>query len=105
MVPNANDSRYFLDEQSGSVAASGVRGRVQEEPAATMAPLLLRVSGTMLTLVGVGLGIGGFMPGGAPERGCGSTTMSWPHSKGGAVEQVPATSGAPAARRRRTPRQ
>ena len=64
--PNANDSRYFLDEQSGSVAVSGVRGRVQEKPAATMAPLLLGAFGALLTLVGVGLGIGGFVAGRRP---------------------------------------
>ncbi|MFG3004689.1 signal peptidase I [Streptomyces calvus] len=62
--PNANDSRYFLDEQSGSVAASGVRGRVpQEERAVSVAPLALGAFGAVLTLVGVGLGIGGFMAG------------------------------------------
>ncbi|TQL20497.1 signal peptidase I [Streptomyces sp. SLBN-134] len=64
--PNANDSRYFLDEQSGSVAVSGVRGRVQEERAAPVAPLVLGALGALLTLVGAGLGIGGFVAGRRP---------------------------------------
>ncbi|MGV9920503.1 signal peptidase I [Streptomyces cellulosae] len=61
--PNANDSRYFLDEQSGSVAVSGVRGRVQAASATALWPLALGAFGALLTLTGVGLGIGGFMTG------------------------------------------
>jgi signal peptidase I len=45
--PNANDSRYFLDEQSGSVAASAVRGRVQEASAVTVAQLALGGPGSV----------------------------------------------------------
>ncbi|CAL9566672.1 hypothetical protein SUDANB15_04717 [Streptomyces sp. enrichment culture] len=63
---NANDSRYFLSEQSGSVAASDVRGRVQDESAMSLWPLALGAFGALLTLVGVGLGIGGYVAGRRP---------------------------------------
>lgn len=83
--PNANDSRYFLDEQSGSVAASGVRGRVQDGQVAPLAQLAVAGLGVLLTLVGVGLGIGGFMARAAP-RSADAVVPPWagPHSEGGA---------------------
>ncbi|RPK85028.1 signal peptidase I [Streptomyces sp. ADI98-10] len=59
---NANDSRFFLDERSGSVAASGVIGRVQSG-AAALPPAALALLGILLTLTGVGLGIGGYAAG------------------------------------------
>lgn len=64
---NSNDSRFHLDEQSGSVAVSGVRGRVQglAVPAATGA---LGVLGILLTLIGIGLGIGGYVAGRSSRR-------------------------------------
>ncbi|MET7320584.1 signal peptidase I [Streptomyces sp. NPDC005549] len=57
---NSNDSRFSLDEQSGSVAASGVLGRVREGFA--VPPLLLTTGGlgTVLALVGAGLVISGY---------------------------------------------
>ncbi|MEU6102483.1 signal peptidase I [Streptomyces flaveolus] len=57
---NSNDSRYFLDEQSGSVAASGVIGRVQNGFTAPATLGALGVIGFVLSLVGVGLGIRGY---------------------------------------------
>ncbi|GGW85275.1 hypothetical protein GCM10010297_02510 [Streptomyces malachitofuscus] len=59
----ANDSRSFLSEQSGSVAASDVRGRVRAESATALWPLALGALGALLTLTGVGLGIGGYVTG------------------------------------------
>ncbi|CAM5257922.1 Signal peptidase I OS=Streptomyces tendae OX=1932 GN=lepB PE=3 SV=1 [Streptomyces tendae] len=57
---NSNDSRFSLDEQSGSVAASGVLGRVRE--GFVVPPVLLAVGGLgiVLALVGAGLVIGGY---------------------------------------------
>ncbi|MFF2010017.1 signal peptidase I [Streptomyces sp. NPDC058195] len=60
---NANDSRFFLDERSGSVAAAGVLGRVRDDATAPMATLALGVLGGVLTLAGIGLGIGGYAAG------------------------------------------
>jgi signal peptidase I len=74
--PNANDSRYFLDEQSGSVAASTVRGRVQEASAVTVAQLALGSLGALLTLVGAGLGVGGYVSRGR-ARTAGTPTPPW----------------------------
>ncbi|MEU8674684.1 signal peptidase I [Streptomyces sp. NPDC048560] len=65
---NANDSRFFLDEQSGSVAASGVLGRVQEGFAVSAALLALGALGIVLTLVGIGLGIAGYAAGRRTRR-------------------------------------
>ncbi|HEY9332655.1 MAG TPA: signal peptidase I [Streptomyces sp.] len=64
---NSNDSRFFLDEQSGSVSASGVLGRVQglAVPAASGA---LGALGVLLALVGLGLGIGGYVAGRSARR-------------------------------------
>ncbi|MFF0557887.1 signal peptidase I [Streptomyces sp. NPDC004266] len=59
--PAANDSRYFLDEQSGSVAASDVRGRVRTEWAVPPALSALVACGALLALVGIGLGIWGYV--------------------------------------------
>ncbi|MEU3604957.1 signal peptidase I [Streptomyces sp. NPDC035033] len=52
---NANDSRFFLDERSGSVATSAVLGRVREglPPAVTTTGAL----GAVLVLAGAVLGI------------------------------------------------
>ncbi|GGQ57689.1 signal peptidase I [Streptomyces flaveolus] len=60
---NSNDSRYFLDEQSGSVAASGVLGRVRTGFAVPATLGALGVLGFVLALVGVGLGIRGHTAG------------------------------------------
>lgn len=51
---NANDSRFFLDEQSGTVPASGVRGRVNEG----LPPTLLTTTalGAAVILGGAGVG-------------------------------------------------
>lgn len=75
--PNSNDSRYFLDEQSGSVAASGVRGRVKEEQATPLVLLSLGAFGTLLILVGAGLGIGGYVTRGRARRE-GAVVPPWP---------------------------
>ena len=57
---NSNDSRFSLDEQSGSVTASGVLGRVRE--GFVVPPVLLASGGLglVLALVGAGLWIGGY---------------------------------------------
>ncbi|MER6016316.1 S26 family signal peptidase [Streptomyces bluensis] len=54
---NSNDSRYHLSEQSGSLAVSGVRGRVWEKSAAPTVLATIGTLGIALTL----LGIGGYM--------------------------------------------
>ncbi|GGX88302.1 hypothetical protein GCM10010510_36700 [Streptomyces anandii JCM 4720] len=53
---NSNDSRFHLGEQSGSVAASGVRGRVVED---WTAPAALGGLGIVLTLAGLGSCVAG----------------------------------------------
>ncbi|MFC5073381.1 signal peptidase I [Kitasatospora cinereorecta] len=65
---NSNDARFYLDEQSGSVAASGVLGRVQKGFAVSAAVMALGVLGIVLTLVGAGLGIGGYAAGRRARR-------------------------------------
>ncbi|MFD4855824.1 signal peptidase I [Streptomyces atratus] len=50
---NANDSRYHLSEQSGSFAASGVRGRALEDSAAPNVLTTIGSLGIVLTLIGV----------------------------------------------------
>ncbi|MFE1343800.1 signal peptidase I [Streptomyces sp. NPDC058757] len=64
--PVANDSRSFLDEQSGSVAASGVRGRVRAEGAVPAALWPMVAFGALLALVGIGSGVRGYMTGQRP---------------------------------------
>ncbi|MFF2901159.1 signal peptidase I [Streptomyces sp. NPDC057966] len=65
---NSNDSRFFLDEQSGSVAASAVLGRVQKDFTAPAVLVTLGGLGIVLTLVGIGLGIGGYTAGRRARR-------------------------------------
>ncbi|WP_328398513.1 signal peptidase I [Streptomyces sp. NBC_00390] len=65
---NSNDSRFFLDEQSGSVAASGVLGQVQKGFTVPAVLVALGVLGIVLTLVGIGLGIAGYATGRRARR-------------------------------------
>ncbi|MGN9792201.1 signal peptidase I [Streptomyces sp. OZ13] len=65
---NSNDSRFFLGEQSGSVAASGVHGRVQSDSTAPVAFAALGMLGVVMALVGTGLGIGGYVAGRRTRR-------------------------------------
>jgi signal peptidase I len=65
---NSNDSRFFLSEQSGSVAASGVHGRVQKDFTVPAVMVALGILGIVLTLVGIGLGIGGYVAGRRARR-------------------------------------
>ncbi|MFD9869483.1 signal peptidase I [Streptomyces niveus] len=51
---NSNDSRFHLSEQSGSIAASGVRGRVLEDSAAPTVLVTLGSLGIVLVLAGIG---------------------------------------------------
>lgn len=51
---NANDSRFHLDERSGSVAAAGVQGRVLEGSPAPTVLVTLGSLGIVLALAGVG---------------------------------------------------
>lgn len=50
---NANDSRFHLGERSGSVAASGVRGRVVEGRTVAAVPATLGGLGIVLVLAGL----------------------------------------------------
>ncbi|MEU3664203.1 signal peptidase I [Streptomyces sp. NPDC032940] len=65
---NSNDSRFSLDEQSGSVAASGVLGRVREGFVVPPVPLATGGLGIVLALAGAGLGISGYTAGRAARR-------------------------------------
>ncbi|MFE3124351.1 S26 family signal peptidase [Streptomyces hydrogenans] len=56
----ADDSRYFLDEQSGSVSASDVRGHVRAEGAAPLVPWVMEGFAALLALVGIGWRIWGY---------------------------------------------
>ncbi|MCF4139213.1 signal peptidase I [Streptomyces sp. Tue 6430] len=56
---NANDSRFHLGEQSGSVAASGVQGRVLEDSTVPAVLATLEGLGIVLTLAGVGSYVAG----------------------------------------------
>ncbi|NGO75704.1 signal peptidase I [Streptomyces sp. YC504] len=60
---NARDSREFLDEQSGSVAVSTVRGRVTDGLALPAGLVAAGIGGLVALLVGIGLGIGGYVTG------------------------------------------
>ncbi|GHB25606.1 hypothetical protein GCM10010377_14530 [Streptomyces viridiviolaceus] len=51
---NSNDSRFHLGERSGSVAASGVQGRVLEDSTVPTVLATLGSLGIVLTLVGIG---------------------------------------------------
>ncbi|MEU4983249.1 signal peptidase I [Streptomyces sp. NPDC021969] len=57
---NSNDSRFSLDEQSGSVAASGVLGRVRDGFVVPSVLLTVGGLGIVLAVVGAGLGISGY---------------------------------------------
>lgn len=74
---NSNDSRFFLDEQSGSVAASGVLGRAQKGFGAAAVSVVIGVLGIVLTLVGIGLGIGGYAAQRSARRPL-ATVPPWP---------------------------
>ncbi|MFB6980053.1 signal peptidase I [Streptomyces scopuliridis] len=74
---NSNDARFFLDEQSGSVAASGVLGRVQNGFTAPAVLVAFGVLGIVLTLVGIGLGIGGYTAGRRARRAL-AAVPPWP---------------------------
>ena len=65
---NSYDSRFFLGDQSGSVAATGVLGRVENGVAVPVTCGTLGVLGTVLALVGTGLGIGGYASGRSARR-------------------------------------
>ncbi|QIP85020.1 signal peptidase I [Streptomyces sp. Tu 2975] len=65
---NSRDSRFFLGEQSGSVAASGVHGRVQSDSTVPVAFAALGMFGVVMALVGTGLGIGGYVAGRRTRR-------------------------------------
>jgi signal peptidase I len=65
---NSNDSRFFLGEQSGSVAASGVHGRVQNDSTVPVVTAALGILGVVMALVGTGLGIGAYVAGRRTRR-------------------------------------
>ncbi|WP_199551407.1 signal peptidase I [Streptomyces sp. N35] len=60
---NARDSREFLDEQAGSVAFEAVRGRATDSRVAAAGPVAAGIGGIVTLLVGIGLGIGGYVTG------------------------------------------
>lgn len=74
---NSHDSRFFLGDLAGSVAASGVRGRVQDGFTVTAGLMALGSLGIVLTLVGIGLGIGGYAAGRRARRPL-ATAPLWP---------------------------
>ncbi|MBT2401030.1 signal peptidase I [Streptomyces sp. ISL-100] len=53
---NSLDSRFFLDQQSGTVAVSAVRSRVVDDWTLPVLFVLAGVTGVVVFLVGVGLG-------------------------------------------------
>lgn len=55
----ANDSRFFLSEQSGTVAATAVQARVLEDRTGFLALVLTALLGLLLTLMALALGIAG----------------------------------------------
>jgi signal peptidase I len=65
---NSHDSRFFLGEQSGSVAASGVHGRVQNDSTVPVVTAALGILGVVMALVGTGLGIGAYVAGRRTRR-------------------------------------
>ncbi|MFE1548863.1 signal peptidase I [Streptomyces sp. NPDC058718] len=73
---NAHDSRFFLGDRSGTVATSGVLGRVRDGAGLPVASAVLGVLGIVLTLVGTGLGIGGYAAGRSPRRA--AAPPPWP---------------------------
>ncbi|MGW7469476.1 signal peptidase I [Streptomyces xantholiticus] len=54
---NANDSRFFLSEQSGTVAATAVQARVLEDRTGLLAQVLTALLGLLLTLMALALGL------------------------------------------------
>ncbi|MFI6416494.1 signal peptidase I [Streptomyces sp. NPDC050842] len=74
---NSHDSRFFLGERSGSVAASGVLARVRTGFPVPMVWLAAGVLGITLTLVGTGLGIGGYAAGRRARRPL-APVQPWP---------------------------
>jgi signal peptidase I len=73
---NSNDSRFFLDEQSGSVAASGVHGRVQDDATAPLMLVASAVLGLVTALTGAGLGIGAYVAGRRARRTGGAVPVA-----------------------------
>ncbi|WP_307710458.1 signal peptidase I [Streptomyces sp. V1I6] len=74
---NSRDSRFFLGEQSGSVAASGEHGRVQDDSTVPVVSAALGILGLVMTLVGTGLGIGAYVAGRRARRPVGAVPP-WP---------------------------
>jgi signal peptidase I len=74
---NSNDSRFFLSEQSGSVAASGVHGRVQNDSTTPVVLAALGILGIVMALAGTGLGVGAYVAGRRTRR-TGEAAPPWP---------------------------
>ncbi|MET4920942.1 signal peptidase I [Streptomyces sp. PSRA5] len=70
---NSNDSRFHLSEKSGSIAASGVQGRILKDSAVPTVLVALGSLGTVLILAG----IGGYAAG-RRARGPLSSRTPWP---------------------------
>ncbi|WP_079149092.1 signal peptidase I [Streptomyces agglomeratus] len=60
---NSRDSRYFLSEQSGTVAVSAVRARVLDDWTAPVLLVAGGFAGVVLFLVGAGLGVASLVVG------------------------------------------
>ncbi|MFI0240609.1 signal peptidase I [Streptomyces sp. NPDC016845] len=76
--PDSYDSRFFLGDRSGTVAASGVRGRVRDgEGTLPLMLLALALLGGLSLLCGAGLGIGGHVAG-RRARTLGAGLPPWP---------------------------
>ncbi|MFJ4776588.1 signal peptidase I [Streptomyces sp. NPDC088762] len=58
----SRDSRHFLaDGQSGTIPADAVRERALDGPGVAIAMVLLLVGGFLLTLIGLGCGLAGYL--------------------------------------------
>lgn len=74
---DSNDSRFFLGEQSGTVAASGVHGHVQRDFTVPAVLVALGILGGVMALAGIGLGIGGYVTGRRARRPL-APVPAWP---------------------------
>ncbi|WP_427922063.1 signal peptidase I [Streptomyces sp. cg40] len=75
---NAMDSRFFASDHDGTVAESAVQGRVTDDRTAAVVIVSAAIGGVVLTLVGIGLGIAGFVV----RRRKAAPVAPWPVQQG-----------------------
>jgi signal peptidase I len=73
---DSQDSRFHLDQQSGTVSAGAVLGRVTDDRTVPALGVTAALLGGVLVLVGVGLGIGFLVV--RRREAATVPTMSWP---------------------------